>query len=291
MQGSDRVTNADALKGKQASSKAKLTSKAASATVKKTASTTAKKAASTTAKKAAGATAKKAASTTAKKAAGATAKKAAGATAKKAAVSSDRKSKVVASGEGVKSISRLQEKFRGVVLPQLIKEFSYTSTMQAPRLVKIVLNIGIGAEAITNSKAIESATRDLTVITGQHPVITRAKKSIAAFKVREGMPMGITVTLRGKRMYEFLDKLVTSTLPRIRDFRGVSRKSFDGRGNYALGIREQVIFPEIDYNSIDKMRGLEISIVTTASTDEEGSKLLELLGMPFAGPEADTRVA
>ena len=224
---------------------------------------------------------KKKASATAKKTASATAKKKVSAAAKKTA----------STGDGGKYIPRMQEKLRDVVTPQLIKEFGYTSIMQAPRLVKVVLNIGIGAEAIVNSKAIESATRDLTIISGQQPIITKARKSIAGFKIREGMPMGITVTLRGKRMYEFLDKLVSSTLPRIRDFRGVSRKSFDGRGNYALGIREQVIFPEIDYNSIDKMRGLEVSIVTTASTDEEGSKLLELLGMPFAESEADTRVA
>ncbi len=163
--------------------------------------------------------------------------------------------------------------------------------MQVPRLSKILLNIGIGAEAIQNSKAIESASRDLTLISGQHPITTRARKSIAAFKVREGMPMGLAVTLRNRRMYEFFDRLVSSALPRIRDFRGLSRESFDGRGNYALGISEQVIFPEIDYNSIDRVRGLQVVVVTTARTDREGLRLLELLGVPFARVEDELAVA
>jgi len=163
--------------------------------------------------------------------------------------------------------------------------------MQVPRLSKILLNIGIGAEAIQNSKAVESASRDLTLISGQHPITTRARKSIAAFKVREGMPMGLAVTLRNRRMYEFFDRLVSSALPRIRDFRGLSRESFDGRGNYALGISEQVIFPEIDYNSIDRVRGLQVVVVTTARTDREGLRLLELLGVPFARVEDELAVA
>ncbi len=180
---------------------------------------------------------------------------------------------------------RLLVRFRSEISPELIKEFGYASPMQAPRLSKIILNIGIGAEASQNARAIESATRDLTLISGQRPVTTRARKSVAGFKVREGMPVGITVTLRGRRMYEFFDKLVSSVLPRIRDFRGIPRESFDGRGNYALGIREQVIFPEVDYNSIDRLRGLQVIIVTTAPTDREGLRLLELLGAPFARSE------
>ena len=180
---------------------------------------------------------------------------------------------------------RLLVRFRSEISPELIKEFGYASPMQVPRLSKIILNIGIGAEASQNARAIEGATRDLTLISGQRPVTTRARKSVAGFKVREGMPVGITVTLRGRRMYEFFDKLVSSVLPRIRDFRGISRESFDGRGNYALGIREQVIFPEIDYNSIDRLRGLQVVVVTTAPTDREGLRLLELLGAPFARSE------
>ena len=175
---------------------------------------------------------------------------------------------------------RLQEKYLTEVGPQLRSDFGYANTMQVPRLQKIVVNIGLG-EAISNAKAIESATKDLTSITGQKPVVTRAKKSIAAFKLRAGMPIGLMVTLRGERMWSFLDKLVSVALPRVRDFQGVSTKSFDGRGNYSLGLREQLVFPEIEYDKIDKLRGLEMTIVTTARTDEEARRLLTLLGMPF----------
>jgi large subunit ribosomal protein L5 len=172
----------------------------------------------------------------------------------------------------------------------MTKEFGYTSPMQVPRLTKIVLNIGMG-EALENSRAIENASRDLALIAGQHPITTRARKSIASFKIREGMPIGLAVTLRGRRMYEFFDRLVSSALPRIRDFRGLSREAFDGRGNYSLGIREHVIFPEIDYNSIDRIRGLEVAIVTTARTDREGLRLLEMLGVPLARPETGEQAA
>jgi large subunit ribosomal protein L5 len=189
------------------------------------------------------------------------------------------------------AVPRLLARYRDEISGTLLKEFEYTTPMQVPRLDKILLNIGIGAEAIQNSKAIESASKDLTMISGQHPITTRARKSIAAFKVREGMPMGLTVTLRNRRMYEFFDRLVSSALPRIRDFRGVSRESFDGRGNYALGISEQVIFPEIDYNSIDRLRGLQVVVVTTARTDREGLRLLELLGVPFTRTEDELAVA
>jgi large subunit ribosomal protein L5 len=171
-----------------------------------------------------------------------------------------------------------------------MQEFGYNTPMQIPRLTKVVLNIGLG-EALQNPRAMESATRDLAAITGQRPVTTRAKKSIAGFKIREGMPIGLSVTLRGRRMYEFMDRLISSALPRIRDFRGISRQAFDGRGNYSLGISEQVIFPEIDYNSIDRIRGLQIVIVTTAPTDREGLRLLESLGMPLARSEDRERVA
>jgi large subunit ribosomal protein L5 len=157
----------------------------------------------------------------------------------------------------------------------------YKNIMQVPRLEKIVLNIGLG-EAIQNAKALEAAEQDLTAIAGQHPVVTRSKKSIAAFRLRAGMPIGLKVTLRGERMYDFLDKLVNAVLPRTHEFQGVPPDSFDGRGNYTLGLKEQIIFPEIDYDKIDKVRGLEVSITTTAETDEEGRRLLELLGMPFA---------
>ena len=175
---------------------------------------------------------------------------------------------------------RLKTKQVSQIAPQLVEEFGYSSVMQVPKLEKIVLNIGLG-EALDNSRAIENATGDLTKITGQKPVTTVARKSIAAFKIREGVPIGVSVTLRGARMYEFLDRLMNASLPRVRDFRGVSRKSFDGRGNFSLGLREQVIFPEIDYNNIDKLRGLQIVVVTTARSDREGERLLELLGMPF----------
>ncbi|NLG06069.1 MAG: 50S ribosomal protein L5 [Clostridia bacterium] len=178
-------------------------------------------------------------------------------------------------------MARMQETFRNEVVPQLMTEFNYSNVMQVPQVNKIVVNIGLG-EAVQNARAIEAAVGDLTSITGQKPVITRAKKSIAAFKLRAGMPIGAMVTLRGEHMYEFLDRLVSASLPRIRDFRGISPNSFDGRGNYTLGLRDQIMFPEIDYDKIDKTRGLEISIVTTAQNDEEGRRLLTLLGMPFA---------
>ena len=183
---------------------------------------------------------------------------------------------------------RLLERLRNEIGPQMMREFSYTSPMQIPKLEKIVLNIGMG-EALQNARAMESATADLTAISGQKPMVTRAKKSIAQFKIRDGMPVGLSVTLRGRRMYEFYDRLVSSALPRIRDFQGVSRSSFDGRGNYSLGLREQVMFPEIDYNSVDRMRGLQIVIVNTAPNDAEGLRLLELMGMPFARPGQSQR--
>lgn len=181
-------------------------------------------------------------------------------------------------------MARLRDKYREDVVSELMKEFNYSNVMQVPKLEKIVLNIGLG-EAISNAKALDSAVGDLSLITGQKPVVTRAKKSIAAFKLRAGMPIGAMVTLRGPRMYEFLDRLVSITLPRIRDFRGVSPNSFDGRGNYTLGLKEQLAFPEIDYDRVDKTRGLEVSFVTTAKTDDEGRRLLALLGMPFARTE------
>ena len=181
---------------------------------------------------------------------------------------------------------RLLQRFRDEIAPALIKEFEYSSPMRVPRLTKIILNIGLGEEASRNPKAVESATQDLTLISGQHPMTTRARQSIAGFKIREGMPMGVAVTLRSRRMYEFFDRLVSSSLPRIRDFRGLSRRAFDGRGNYAIGIREQIIFPEIDYNSIDRMRGMQVVIVTSARTDDEGLRLLELLGVPFVRDES-----
>lgn len=174
----------------------------------------------------------------------------------------------------------LKERYRKEIVPNLVELCSYKNVMQVPRLEKVVLGIGVG-EAIQNAKALEAAEKDLTAISGQHPVITKAKKSIAAFKLRSGMPIGLKVTLRGERMYDFFDKLVNAVLPRIREFQGVSPDSFDGRGNYTLGLRDQVIFPEVDYEKIDKTRGLEVSIVTTAKTDDEGRHLLRLLGMPF----------
>ena len=188
---------------------------------------------------------------------------------------------------GPRPTPRLIERFRTEVTPQLVKEFEYSSVMQVPRLTKIMMNIGIGQEASQNSQAIENATGDIAKISGQRPIVTRAKKSIAGFKLREGTPVGVAVTLRDKRMYEFFDRLVSSSLPRIRDFRGVSPESFDGRGNYSLGIREQIIFPEIDYNTIDRIRGLQVVITTTARTDREGFRLLELMGMPFARSESE----
>jgi len=178
-------------------------------------------------------------------------------------------------------MSRLKERYKQEVIPSLMKLYGYQNIMQVPRLDKIVLNIGLG-EAVQNAKALEAAERDLTAISGQHPVITRAKKSIAAFRLRAGMPIGLKVTLRGERMYDFFDKLVNAVLSRMREFQGVSSNSFAGWGNYTLGLKEQIIFPEVDYDKIDKVRGLEVSIITTAKTDEEGKHLLELLGMPFA---------
>jgi large subunit ribosomal protein L5 len=175
---------------------------------------------------------------------------------------------------------RLKQRYHDVVVPALMKEFSYKNPMQAPKLVKVVLNVGMG-EAISNAKALDHAADELGRITGQRPVITRAKKSIATFKLREGMPIGCMVTLRRERMYEFLDRFISAALPRIRDFKGVSSKSFDGRGNYTLGIKEQVIFPEIEFDKVDSVHGLDIVIVTTAKTDEEGKALLGHLGMPY----------
>ena len=176
---------------------------------------------------------------------------------------------------------RLKERWENEVRPALVNEFGYKNAMQAPRLEKIVVNIGIG-EAITNNRALEAATGDLQAITGQKPITKKAKKSIAQFRLREGMIVGLMVTLRGPRMYEFFDRLVNAALPRTRDFQGVPTRSFDGRGNYSLGLREQLIFPEIDYDRIDKVRGMEITMVTSARTDQEGRRLLELMGMPFA---------
>jgi large subunit ribosomal protein L5 len=178
-------------------------------------------------------------------------------------------------------MSRLKERYRKEVVPRLMELGGYKNIMQVPRLEKIVLNIGLG-EAIQNAKAQEAAEHDVVSIAGQHPVVTRAKKSIAAFRLRTGMPIGLKVTLRGERMYDFLDKLINAVLPRMHEFQGVSPDSFDGRGNYTLGLKEQIVFPEIEYDKIDKVRGLEISIITTAEKDEEGKHLLELLGMPFA---------
>jgi large subunit ribosomal protein L5 len=177
-------------------------------------------------------------------------------------------------------MSSLKEIYLNKAVPELKAKFGYKNVMQVPRLSKIVLNIGLG-EAITNSKAMESAEKDLTAIAGQHPVVTRAKRPIAAFKLRTGLPIGMAVTLRGKRMNDFFEKLVNIVLPRIRDFQGVSPDSFDGQGNYALGMKEQVVFPEIEYDKIEKLRGFAIVIVTTATTDEEGRELLRSLGMPF----------
>jgi large subunit ribosomal protein L5 len=177
-------------------------------------------------------------------------------------------------------VPRLKERYEREILPGLIKDMGYRNRMQAPRLTKVVLNIGLG-EAIQNAKALDVAVAELTAVCGQKPVITRAKKAIANFKLREGMPIGCMVTLRGARMYEFLDRLLNVALPRVRDFRGVSDRSFDGRGNYSLGIREQIIFPEIDLDKVEKVRGLTITIGTTARTDAEGKALLKALGMPF----------
>ena len=200
--------------------------------------------------------------------------------AKDVSVSKNSSSKTIAPSAKKVDPPRLKVKFENEVLPALFKEFDYKSVMQVPRLEKIVVNIGLG-EALVNGKAVENASRDLSLITGQKPIVNNARKSIAAFKLREGQAVGVSVTLRGRRMYEFFDRLISSSLPRIRDFRGLSRKSLDGSGNYSLGIREQSIFPEIDYNSIDKIRGLQVVITTTAKSNNEGLRLLESLGMPL----------
>jgi len=178
-------------------------------------------------------------------------------------------------------VVRLKEMYRNEVIPAMMQERGYKNVMQVPSLHKIVLNIGLG-EAIQNPRALEAATNDLSLISGQRPVVTRGKKSIASFKLREGMAIGLMVTLRGDRMYEFFDRLVNAALPRVRDFQGLPRRAFDGRGNYTLGIKEQISFPEIDYDKVDKIRGFQASIITTANTDEECRRLLELMGMPFS---------
>ena len=177
-------------------------------------------------------------------------------------------------------MDRLQEKYKNEVAPELTKKFGYKNVMQLPKIEKVIINMGVG-EAVGNPKALDAAVNDLTIISGQKPLLTRAKKSLAAWKLREGMPIGCKVTLRGTRMYQFLDKFMNVALPRVRDFRGVSDKAFDGRGNYAVGLKEQLIFPEIEYDKIDKIRGMNIVIVTTAQTDEEARELLKLMGMPF----------
>jgi large subunit ribosomal protein L5 len=177
-------------------------------------------------------------------------------------------------------MNRLKTKYISEVTPSLMEKFNYTTVMQTPKVDKIVINMGVG-DAVSNSKNLDKAVEELALISGQKPIITKAKKSIAGFRLREGMPIGCKVTLRGERMYEFLDKLVSVSLPRVRDFHGISNKSFDGRGNYTLGVKEQLIFPEVDYDLVDKVRGMDIVIVTTANTDEEGRELLTQLGMPF----------
>ncbi len=176
---------------------------------------------------------------------------------------------------------RLKERYKAEILPELRREFSYANVMQVPSVVKVTVNIGLG-EAKENARAVETATADIATVTGQKPVVTKSKKAIANFKIRENMPVGIAVTLRGDRMWEFLDRLLNVALPRIRDFHGVPVKAFDGRGNYSLGLREQLIFPEIEYDKVDRIRGLQVNIQTTAKTDEEGRRLLEMMGMPFA---------
>ena len=177
-------------------------------------------------------------------------------------------------------MSRLREKYETLTKPELIKAFNYTTVMQVPKIEKIVINMGIG-DAVANPKVLDDAVEELTVITGQRPVVTKAKKSIANFKLREGMPIGCKVTLRGERMYYFLDKLVSVSRPRVRDFRGISKDAFDGRGNYTLGVKEQLIFPEVNFDKVKKVRGMDIVIVTTAKSDEEGRALLTSLGLPF----------
>lgn len=177
--------------------------------------------------------------------------------------------------------TRLKERYKTQVVPELMREFNYANVMQVPHVEKVTVNIGLG-EARENARAVETATADIATITGQKPVVTKAKKAIANFKIRENMPVGVAVTLRGDRMYEFLDRLLNVALPRIRDFHGVPVKAFDGRGNFSLGLREQLIFPEIDYDKVDRIRGMQVNIATSARTDEEGRRLLEMLGMPFA---------
>lgn len=178
-------------------------------------------------------------------------------------------------------MSRLKDRYHKDIVPAMMQEGGYTNPMQVPRLKMVVLNIGVG-EAIQNQRALDGATNDLALISGQHPVVTRAKRSIAAFRLRAGMAIGLRVTLRGERMYEFFDRLVSAVLPRLRDFQGVPRNAFDGHGNYTLGMKEQIVFPEIDYDKVDKVRGLQVSIVTTARTDEEARRFLELMGLPFS---------
>jgi large subunit ribosomal protein L5 len=185
-------------------------------------------------------------------------------------------------------VSRLRERYRDEIVPALMNEFGYANVMEVPRLVKVVVNIGLG-EAVQNARALDAAAADLATITGQKPVITRAKKSIANFKIRENMPIGMMVTLRGERMYEFLDRFLNVALPRIRDFQGAPANAFDGRGNYSIGVREQLIFPEIEYDKIDRIRGLQVTIVTTAKTDEEARRFLQMLGVPFQRAQALAR--
>jgi large subunit ribosomal protein L5 len=177
-------------------------------------------------------------------------------------------------------MNRLKEKFNKEISPALVSKFNYKSVMEVPKLEKIVINMGVG-DAVANAKSLDNAVEELALLSGQKPIITKAKKSIAGFRLREGMPIGAKVTLRGERMYQFLDKLISVSLPRVRDFRGISKKSFDGRGNYTLGVKEQLIFPEIDYDKVSKVRGMDIVIVTTAKTDEEARELLTSFGMPF----------
>lgn len=176
--------------------------------------------------------------------------------------------------------NRLKAKYKNDVTPKLVEQFNYSSVMEVPKVEKIVINMGVG-DAVSNAKNLDKAVEELTLLAGQKPVITKAKKSIAGFRLREGMPIGAKVTLRGQKMYDFLDKLITVSLPRVRDFQGISNKAFDGRGNYTLGVKEQLIFPEISYDNVDKVRGMDIVIVTTANTDEESHALLKELGMPF----------
>ncbi len=177
---------------------------------------------------------------------------------------------------------RIQERYRNEVVPQLIREFSLGNVMEVPRIKKVVVNIGVGSETLNDNKALDAAVGDLTAIAGQKPIITKARKSISNFKLREGKSIGVKVTLRGERMWSFLDRLMNVALPRVRDFRGVSPDAFDGRGNYTLGLREQLVFPEIEYDKIDKLRGMEVTVVTSARTDEQGWRMLQLLGMPFS---------